>query len=180
MLDAVRIAGRWISVHVLARLSSRATSDHPPTRRRLVKDFCQATHWRNRKGELCVSSANAALNRLEKQGLVHLTPPQRFGPRDQVRQLRDDRQALPPVPKLSHARSITLQLIEGQNDPEHLLWNRLIIREHPLGAKPIVGQQLRYLIRCPPSGWVPLPFIWTAATLGLDGTAQPAKRISFK
>jgi len=149
VLDAVRMAGRWISVHVLARLSSRSTSDHPPTRRRLVKDFCHATHWRNRKGELCVSSANAALNRLEKQGLVHLTPPQCFGPRAQVRQLRDDQQALPPVPKPSHARSITLQLIQGQDDADHLLWNRLIIREHPLGARPIVGQQLRYLIRCP-------------------------------
>ena len=70
MLDAVRIAGRWISVHVLARLSARSSSDDPPTRRSLVKQFCQATHWRNRKGELCLSSANAALNRLEKQELV--------------------------------------------------------------------------------------------------------------
>lgn len=149
MLDAVRIAGRWISVHVLARLSARSSSDDPPTRRSLVKQFCQATHWRNRKGELCLSSANAALNRLEKQQLVHLTPPQRFGPRGQVRQLRDDQQALPPVPKLSDARSITLQLIQGQDDPDHLLWNRIIIREHPLGARPIVGHQLRYLILSP-------------------------------
>ena len=149
MLDAVRIAGRWISVHVLARLSSRSTSDNPPSRQRLVKDFCQAVNWRNRKGELCVSSANIALNRLEKQGLVRLTPPQRFGPRAQVRKLRDDQQALPPVPKLSEARSIRLQLIRGQDDPDHLLWNRLIIREHPLGARPMVGQQLRYLIRSP-------------------------------
>lgn len=149
MLDAVRMAGRWISVHVLARLSSRSASDNPPPRHRLVKDFCQIINWRNRKGELCVSSANIALNRLEKQGLVRLTPPQRCGPRAQVRKLRDDQQALPSVPKLSEARSISLQLIRGQDDPDHLLWNRLIIREHPLGARPMVGYQLRYLIRCP-------------------------------
>jgi hypothetical protein len=42
-----------------------------------------------------------------------------------------------------------LQLLQGQEDPEHGLWNRLIIREHPLGAAPLVGAQLRYLLRCP-------------------------------
>jgi hypothetical protein len=42
-----------------------------------------------------------------------------------------------------------LQLLQGQEDPDHGLWNRLIIREHPLGAAPLVGAQLRYLLRCP-------------------------------
>ena len=43
---------------------------------------------------------------------------------------------------------LRLQLLEGQTDPDHLLWNRLIVREHPLAGAPIVGSQLRYLIRC--------------------------------
>ena len=54
MLEAVRIAGRWISVHVLARLTSRSSSENPPTRRSLVNQFCRAVNWRNRKGELCL------------------------------------------------------------------------------------------------------------------------------
>jgi hypothetical protein len=149
VLDAVRISGRLISVHVLARLSARSTSDKPPTRRTLVHDFCRAVNWRNRKGQLCLASANVALNRLEKQGLVRLSPPQRFGPLTQPRKLRDDKQSLPALAKVSPHTTITLQLIEGQADPQHLLWNRLIIREHPLKDAPLVGSQLRYLIRCP-------------------------------
>ena len=31
-------------------------------------------------------------------------------------------------------------------DGQHLLWNRLIRREHPLKGAPLVGAQLRYLI----------------------------------
>lgn len=149
MLDAVRIAGRFISVQVLGRLSARATSSNPPARRTLVQDFCRAVNWCDRKGRLCLASANVALNRLEKQGLVRLSPPQRFGPRAQSRKLRDDQEALPALPKVLPDTTLSLQLIEGQADPQHGLWNRLIIREHPLKDAPLVGSQLRYLIHCP-------------------------------
>jgi hypothetical protein len=39
-----------------------------------------------------------------------------------------------------------LRLVRDTRDPQHLLWNRLIIRQHPLKAAPLVGAQLRYLI----------------------------------
>jgi hypothetical protein len=41
-----------------------------------------------------------------------------------------------------------LRLIQDEHDPAHRVWNRLIIREHPLGRKLIVGAQLRYLVEC--------------------------------
>jgi len=150
VLDAVRIAGRWVSKHVLARLSARTLSEAPPTRRSVVGDFCRWTRWQNRKGKLCLASANVALHRLEKQGLVRLPAPAPRRSRQQPRQLVDDGKPLAEAPKLSRSvEPITLQLIQDQNDPDHWLWNRLIIREHPLKAAPLVGAQLRYIIRCP-------------------------------
>ncbi len=148
MLDAVRIAGRWVSVHVLARLSRRALGDDPPPRQTLLRDFCRATHWHNRKGQLCLASANVALKRLEQRGLVRLPPPAPRQARRQPRQLVDDGKALPAVPGAGASlKEIRLQLIQDQHDPDHGLWNRLIIREHPLKGAPLVGAQLRYLIR---------------------------------
>lgn len=148
MLDAVRICGRWVSQHVLARLSGRSLTSNPPARRSLVRDFCRALNWRNAKGQLCLASANVALNRLEKQGLVTLPPPTARGPRSQPRQLRDDGEPLPPLPpRALRTHPLRLQLIEDQHDPNHRRWNRLIIREHPLQAAPLFGPQLRYLIR---------------------------------
>ena len=150
MLDAVRIAGRWVSKHVLERLSARSVADKPPVRSSLVRDFCCWTNWRNRKGQLCRASANVALNRLEKQGLVKLPPPAKRSPRKEPRRLVDDPMPLPKAPRLgAGAPTLTLQLIQGQEDPDHRLWNRLIIREHPLKAAPLVGAQLRYLVRSP-------------------------------
>ena len=152
MLDAVRIAGRWVSQIVLDRLTCRSLKDNPPCRRELVEQFCRATGWVNRRGELCASSANVALKRLEEQGRVRLTPAQPRAERKQVRQLIDDGQPLPPLPVLPQSvqqiGDLDFQLLSDAKDPDHLLWNRLIIRQHPLKAAPLVGAQLRYLIRC--------------------------------
>jgi hypothetical protein len=149
VLDAVRIAGRWVSKHVLTRLTVRSTSDTPPVRSDLVRDFCRWTNWRNRKGQLCCASANVALRRLEDLGHVKLPAPAPRSARRSPRQLLDDGEALPAVPKLGRQPpELSLQLIKGQEDPDHGLWNRLIIHEHPLKGAPLFGTQLRYLIRC--------------------------------
>src|SRR6266403_602570 len=142
------MAGRWIPRGLLDRLSARAQASDPPSRRELVQEFCRRTHWRNRQGELCVSSANVCLNRLEKQGLVRLPPPARYRrPEAKPRTLRDDGLALPPLPeRLGPLKNVRLSLIADSNDPQSLVWNRLISREHPLRGAPLVGAQLRYLI----------------------------------
>jgi hypothetical protein len=150
VLDAVRIVGRWVDRRVLARLSTRCLSNNQLVRSSLIRDFCRCINWRNRKGELCYASANIALHRLEKQGLVRLPPPAPRAARKQPRQLVDDKKPLPRPPRLgAGVEPITLQLIQDQTDPDHGLWNRLIIREHPLKAAPLVGAQLRYLISTP-------------------------------
>ena len=169
MLDAVRISGRWVSQQVLARLSARSLSEPAPVRRSLVRDFCRAVNWRNAKGQWCLASANVALNRLERQGLVKLPPPGRRGPRASGHKLREDGGSLPPLPGRGVARGpLQLHLVENQRDPEHGLWNRLIIREHPLGAAPIVGRQLRYVIRA------------GEAVVGAIGVGPPAYRLECR
>lgn len=141
------MAGRWIRRSVLDRLTARTEGSDPPSRHQLVQEFCRSTHWRNRKGELCVSSANVCLNRLEKQGLVRLPPPAVSRRPSAKRTLRDDGLPLPPLPtRLGQAERLRLSLIADSQDPQHLIWNRLISREHPLKSAPLVGAQLRYLI----------------------------------
>ena len=151
VLDAVRIAGRWVSQIVLDRLTSRSKASEAPCRSQLVKEFCRITGWVNRRGEPCASSANVALKRLEEQGRVRLPPAQARGARGHVRQLVDDGQPLPALAVLPRSveqiRGLEFQLLVDAKDPDHGLWNRLIVREHPLQAAPLVGAQLRYLLR---------------------------------
>ncbi len=93
-----------------------------------------------------------ALKRLEAQGRVRLPAAQGRGAPGHIRQLVDDGQGLPTLPVLppsvQQIQKLEFQLLADAKDPDHGLWNRLIIREHPLKAAPLVGAQLRYLIRC--------------------------------
>lgn len=79
-------------------------------------------------------------------------PPSTRRARTRPRGLRDDGEALPPLPKLparvSEVSGLDLPLISGPRDPLHWVWNRLIAREHPLGRSPLVGTPLRYLVVC--------------------------------
>lgn len=166
MHGAIRLCGRWIGQQVLDRLNRRSQGPSPPPRRELIEEFCRAVHWRNAKGQLCVSSAAAALGRLEQAQQVLLPPktPTRRG--SGARGLRDDGQPLPPLPDLPRTGAalagLRLRLIQDEHDPAHALWNRLIVREHPLGRRPLFGAQLRYLIECP------------AGILGALGFGPPA------
>jgi len=152
VIGAIRLCGRWIDQQVLDRLSRRSQGPSPPPRRQLIEDFCHAVNWRNAKGELCVSSAGAALRRLEEDQRVQLPPKAPARQRSGTRGLRDDGGPLPPLPDLPHTGAaiagLRLRLIQDEHDPAHALWNRLIVREHPLGRRPLFGAQLRYLIEC--------------------------------
>ena len=145
------MSGRWIGQGLLDRLSRRSEGPASPSRTELVTEFCRASGWRDAKGRLSLSSARVALRKLEQAGRVRLPPmaPRKSGARP--RGLFDDGQPLPTLPKLPTQGPIPglrVQLIQDEHDPAHRIWNRLIAREHPLGRRPLVGTQLRYLVAC--------------------------------
>ena len=153
VIGAVKISGRWVDQQVLERLSRRSQGPATPLRRELIAEFCRAVGWRDAHGRLCLSSAHVALRRLEKRGLVQLPPMPARNKGLRARGLSDDSQPLPALPKLSGGEGrfagLRLRLIQGEEDPAHRIWNRLIVREHPQGRRPLVGAQVRYLIECP-------------------------------
>jgi hypothetical protein len=89
---------------------------------------------------------------LETLGKVQLPPMAHRAKAALPRGLSDDGQPLPELPKLparsSRITGLRLRLVQDEHDPAHRIWNRLIVREHPLGRSPLVGAQLRYLIEC--------------------------------
>ncbi len=141
-----------MSLELLARLSRRSQGPNPASRRELIEQFCRALGWRDAKCRLSVSSASVALRRLEKEGQVQLPAMRVRTNSDVARGLSDDGQPLPVLPKLARrGRAIgglQSRLIKDEHDPGHRIWNRLIVREHPLGRQPLVGAQLRYLVEC--------------------------------
>lgn len=111
----------------------------------LARGVCE--HFDFRDGRGCTQTAGClkALSELAAAGHFEL-PAARSRPRAGLpRRLPVPVAAAREVPdKVGDVQGLELVLVE---DDAHLrVWNELMIREHPRGAGPLVGAQLRYLI----------------------------------
>lgn len=107
--------------------------------------LCDQFGWMDAQGRRQRSGCLKVLRRLEAKGHLVLPPPQtRPGPAHPRRLLQ---QVPPPEGVPESAGEIrSLQLVLVQTSEELRIWNELFITEHPRGAGPLVGRQLRYLV----------------------------------
>ncbi|MGH9579576.1 MAG: IS4 family transposase [Terriglobales bacterium] len=118
------------------------------TRAQLARELCRRLDLRDPKGDWQVATAAKALRDLEAQGHWTLPAPAVQRPRSwsnaPARLLRRVAAATGLPEAIEQIRG--LRLLEV-GDPRHLLiWNELMIREHPLRDARLVGRQFRYLI----------------------------------
>lgn len=126
-----------------------------PSRTGLAQELCRRLELRDPKGDWQIATTAKALRELEAEGHWMLPPPR-------VPRTRAWSNAPTRLPRrVAPARGVpselaqfkTLELVEVST-PEHLLvWNELMIREHPLHDARLVGRQFRYLIRSE-HGWL--------------------------
>ena len=126
----------------------RATLDSQeiPNRTQLAVRLCEHFDLRDPRGRPQQAGCLRALRELEKEGRFEL--PKRQGVLRSVwnpRRLSDAVEAPKGVPEQAEeVRGLTLVAVETE---EHMrVWNELMARDHPRGAGPLVGRQLRYLI----------------------------------
>ena len=108
---------------------------------------CEAFDFRDGRGRLQRASCCAALTDLEAAGHVLLPRCRRSGGgvRRAPRVLAHPVAPAVDVPETVGAlRDLTLVLVE--TDAQRRVWNTLMAHEHPRGAGPFVGPQLRYLV----------------------------------
>ena len=119
---------------------------HPELNRTQLADLlCEHLDLVDVRGQKQRSGCLKALRKLEQHG--HFTLPQRRGKRraPSPRRLGTAMPAPAGVPS-DVGSVIGLQLVRVEDTELIKVWNELMIREHPLGAGPLVGRQLRYLI----------------------------------
>lgn len=152
----MRICGQEFSDDLCARI--RATIDSEPTisRRALSLRVCEWLHWKSPNGRPKEMSCRVALLKLHRRGQLALPAPGGrpwAGGQGQRAPL-----SLPAVEslrgRLETLGAISLVLVESQNRPLSRLWNALMARYHYLGAGPLCGAQVRYLIESAIYGWI--------------------------
>ncbi len=140
-------------------------SEEIATRTDLAKRACQQFGFYDVSGKIQISGCFKALRELEAAGHFTLPKPQQKAGKKTPRRLT----APVPLP-VDVPTDVTaienLELVLVCTGDEIRLWNELMIEEHPLKDGPLVGRQIRYLIRSA-HGW-----------LGGFGFAAPALQLS--
>ena len=114
--------------------------------------MCKEFGFYSPNGNEQISGCLKALRKLESAG--HFTLPiQKYTP-GKIAPRRLNSPVSPPtgIPsKVGELKELKLILVKTAD--EMRIWNELMITEHPLGAGPLVGRQIRYLISCE-YGWL--------------------------
>lgn len=151
------------SIRVLARLLQKNPDTYPA---RYARDVCETFDFHDPMGRPQQSSCLAALRALEQKGVIAMPAP-RNSNGGVVKPLRLEKPVEPPkaVPESADKiHELTLVLVEDA--AQRATWNELIIREHPLGARPIVGRTLRYLVQSEHGYLGAIAFSSSAVALG--------------
>lgn len=93
-----------------------------------------------------------ALRELEQAGQFQLPEARSHSPKVTPRRLAEPVEEPRNLPTAA-GEIQALELIRVETETEVRIWNELMIQEHPRGAGPLVGAQMRYLIRSE-QGWL--------------------------
>ena len=111
----------------------------------IAERVCRHFGFLNALGNPQKSGCLKALRELERVGRLQLPQARRqcrqAGPRRRTEPVEEPRELPARAGQIQE-----LELIRVDTDTEVRIWNELMIQEHPRGAGPLVGAQIRYLI----------------------------------
>jgi hypothetical protein len=135
------------------------------SRTELADLVCEQFGFQDPRGKNQRAGCLKGLRELEAKGWYQLPPPQIEKGSPSPRRLSGPVAEPEGVPaEVGEVAGLELILVEQESQMR--MWNELMIREHPQGAGPLVGRQMRYLVGSE-HGW-----------LGAFGFAAPALQLA--
>ena len=140
------VAGREFSEDIIERIRVRVRGDSSVTRTGLSREVCAWLDWRAADGRLKEMNCRVALLKLSRRGMLELPPARSLS---FARPTRADALAEPgPIVEMTLAElgPVGLVLVDGEQAALSKQWWAMLEAHHPLGAGPLCGAQLRYLV----------------------------------
>jgi hypothetical protein len=160
---------------LVATTASRlAAADPGLSRTALSQRVCDELNWRGENGRLQEMGCRVLLNRLAAEGRLTLPASLRTMPQKRLRRRNDSRSYRMPESVLASLRDLgELRLVRVTSADRALSaeWTELTARHHYLGAGPLCGRQLRYLVESERFGFV-ATLAFTSAALHMEARDQ--------
>jgi hypothetical protein len=141
------ICGREFSDSVLSRINAYVAAERTISRRGLSLQVCSWLNWARPNGKPAEMSCRVALLKLHQLGRISLPPaaglvPRGFG--QVVEGVLEKREAIDC--RLDELGGVRLEPIKSRESKASRLWRAAMKSHHYLGAGPLCGAQMRYLI----------------------------------
>jgi hypothetical protein len=151
----VKVGGQEINVKLIARIQEVIDRQPGLSRVKLSRQICEQLKWQSPNGRLKEVSCRVALLKLQRRGAIRLPEVAPFPARHPRIEKVGKVGTEPEVEgQLKEFQPVELIGIESAETTESRLWNDLMNRYHYLGAGPLCGCQMRYLIRSQKQGWL--------------------------
>jgi hypothetical protein len=143
----MRIAGQDFSEQIIERIRSRVQHDPSLSRTRLSREVCEWLDWRDPQGRLRPMSCRVALLKLARSGLIEL-PDSRGRPPAPCRAANAHSHETWPVvhSTLAELGEVWLEAVDARQAVGSRQWWSMMRQHHPLGAGPLCGAQVRYVV----------------------------------
>ncbi len=150
------VCGADFTADIIARIQATVESEPTISRRTLSQRVCTWLGWEDVRGKLKTMSCRVALLRLHRRGMLALPEPAAGRPGGQKQRGEEAPVAEPTRIDccLEDLGTIELVAVENGSCSASRIWNMLMVRYHYLGAGPLCGAQIRYLIRSSRYGWL--------------------------
>jgi Druantia protein DruA/Transposase Tn5 dimerisation domain/Transposase DNA-binding len=149
------ICGQTWSPQILQRIQRTVDTEPGLSRRALSRRVCEWLNWRSPLGKLREVSCRVALLKLHRRGKLELPAAKPAVISRRVRPLPAPApEAVPPETPLSVLQPVSLVRIDSADSAASRTWNALMNGYHYLGAGPLCGAQIRYLIRSGTGEWL--------------------------
>ena len=155
-LPIMWVCGQYFGSDLIRRIQSVIHEEPTMSRRTLSKLVCDWLDWRAPDGKLQDMSCRKALAEVERRGLLDLSEAgggyafqrPRIAVADRVANVGQVTCSLEDLGPLE------IEPVSSRFSKTSRVWNELLDRFHYLGAGPIVGAQIRYVVRSETHGWI--------------------------
>lgn len=151
----MEVCGQHFGPEVVARLQQTLDTEPGLSRTALSRQVCEWLNWRSPNGHWKDMSCRVALGKLHRWGAIQLPgvtafPAQRRKPEPSA----SPPQEAPVERALTELQPVQVVPVDEGGSRASETWNDLMNRYHPLGAGPLCGAQIRYLVRSATREWL--------------------------
>ena len=150
-------SGRHFDEALIGRIQAAVDAEPGMSRRALSRRVCDWTGWYSPNGAPQEMSCRKALLKLEGKGRLRL-PEVTGAYAFQERNATAANRCVADTPRvqacLGELGALELVAVASRNTQASQVWNELMQAHHYLGAGPLCGAQIRYVVRSESHGWL--------------------------